>query len=158
MPRRTRTRHGRPLYSDDHRDHLLTGCDFFDGGFGNGAHFREDDAAEAWEALREELLWVHIADHPCTRPWAWWYFEEHDPRLCIDAVDGEPEGDEDEEDAFDNYGCRSPYWGTDREELRFESQAHYLRRHGLLLKSELAHLRAHPELLEPVKGHLVWLQ
>jgi hypothetical protein len=67
-------------------------------------------------------------------------------------VKGEPEGDEDEEDTFDNYGCRSPYWGKDREELRFESQAHYLRRYRLLTKAEKAHLERHTELLEPVPG------
>jgi hypothetical protein len=153
MPRKLRTRRSRALYTTDHKDQLRTGHDFFDCGFGNGANFREDEAAEAWEVLREEILREHITEAPCTRPWAWWAFEPREPRLCIDAVRDEPEADEDaEEDASLFFGVRSPYWGTNREELRFESQAHYLRRYGLLTKAERAHLERHPELLEPVTG------
>lgn len=153
MRRKTRTRRGKPLYSDDHKDHLLTGHDFFGGGFGNGDEFREEDAAEAWEVLQEELLWAHISERPCTRPWAWWYFGDRDPRLCIDSVKGEPEADDC--DGSDNYGCESPYLGFQAERLHFESQAHYLRRYGLLTKAERAYLEKHPELLEPVPGHRV---
>ena len=153
MPRKLRTRRSRAHYSEDHKDHLRSGHDFLDSGFGTGANFREDDAAEAWEVLREELLRAHLTDHPCTRPWAWWRFEDHEPRLCVDAVRGEPEADDDgEEEASDYFGVRSPYWGTNRSELHFESQAHYLRRYGLLTKAERAHLERHPELLEPVNG------
>ncbi|HAR38567.1 MAG TPA: hypothetical protein DCS09_08385, partial [Porphyromonadaceae bacterium] len=32
---------------------------------------------------------------------------------------------------------------------KYESQAAYLRRHGLLTREERAHLGKHPELLEP---------
>jgi hypothetical protein len=152
MPRKTRTRRSRAHYSEDHKDHLRSGNDFFDCGFGIGANFREDDAAEAWEVLREELLQAHLAEQPCTRPWAWWRFEEHDPRLCVDAVRNEPEADDDEEEASDYFGVRSPYWGKSRNELHFEAQAHYLRRYGLLTKAERAYLADHPELLEPVNG------
>ena len=57
MPRRLLVRRtGGIRYSVDHREHLLGGCDFFGGGFGDGAHFREDDAADACEILRAELL------------------------------------------------------------------------------------------------------
>jgi hypothetical protein len=164
MPRRTRTRHGRPLYSDDHKNHLLCGHDFFGGGFGTGANFREDDAAEAWEVLREELLWEHISEKPCTRPWAWWHFEDREPRLCIESV-REPEADdadegeeeeeeeEEEEDNMHRYGCRSPWYGREGDDLHFESQAHYLRRYRLLTKAERDYLERHPERLEPVLGH-----
>jgi hypothetical protein len=51
--------------------------DFFGGGFGNGEHFREDEAIEAWEVLRAEVMLEHIDERPCTRPWAWWSFEDH---------------------------------------------------------------------------------
>lgn len=153
MPRKLRTRRSRALYSPDHKDHLRSGHDFFGCGFGIGANFREEDAAEAWEVLREELLREHMLEQPCTRPWAWWAFEPHDPRLCIDTVPNEPEADEDaEDDARAYFGVRSPYWGKNRDELHFEAQAHYLRRYGLLTKAELAHLDRHPELLEPVTG------
>lgn len=153
MPRKLRTRRSRAHYSEDHKDHLRSGHDFFDCGFGTGANFREDDAAEAWEVLREELLLEHIREQPCTRPWAWWAFEDHEPRLCVDAVRNEREADDEaEEDASLYFGCRSPYWGKNRDELNFEAQAHYLRRYGLLTKAELAHLDRHPELLEPVNG------
>jgi hypothetical protein len=153
MPRKLRTRNCRARYSEDHKEQLRTGVDFFDFAFGNGSQFREDDAADAWEVLREEILREHITEAPCTRPWAWWAFEPHEPRLCIDAVREEPEADEDaEEDASLRFGIRSPYWGRSREELTFESQAHYLRRYRLLTKAERAYLERHPELLEPVKG------
>lgn len=153
MPRKVRTRRSQAQYSDDHRDHLRSGYDFFDCGFGNGANFREEAAAEAWEALREDLLRAHLLEQPCSRPWAWWRFEDHDPRLCLDAVRNEAEPDDDaEEDACFHFGVRSPYWGKTRDELHFESQAHYLRRYGLLTKLELAYLERHPELLEPVTG------
>lgn len=157
MPRRQRTIRSRPTYSEDHRDHLLSGCDFFGGGFGDGANFREDDAIAAWEILRGELLVKHIAETPCTRPWAWWRFEEHEPRLCVSSPprgleDDDTHPNEPEDDAFNNFGVRSPYWDMDRGELLFESQAHYLKRYGLLTKGETRYLAQHPELLEPVKG------
>lgn len=155
MPRKTRSRRGKPLYGPDHRDHLRSGVDFFGGGFGDGEHFREDEAIEAWEIIRAEVMLEQIDERPCTRPWAWWHFEDHEPRLCVENVPREPEIEEEEEPFF---GCASPYAGKSRDDLHFESQAHYLRRHGLLLKAELAHLRDHPELLEPVKGHLAWFQ
>jgi hypothetical protein len=156
MIRRLSARRTRALYSADHADHLRTGSDFFGNAFGNGAHFRADDAAEAWESLREEILAAHIAEQPCTRPWAWWRFEEHDARLCVSPAPRGPEkADEDEDDDPDgcgHYGVRSPFWGRAREELLFESQAHFLRRYGLLTKAERAYLDRHPELLEPVNG------
>lgn len=161
MPRKTRTRRCRALYSDDHKDHLRTGCDFFDCGFGTGALFREDDAADAWDVLREEILREHLLEHPCTRPWAWWAFEEHEPRLCVSSPPrgtenadepDEPDDEEGDEDGRRQFGIRSPYYGRDRVELLFESQAHYLRRYGLLTKAEKAYLDRHPELLEPVTG------
>src|SRR5579875_2289930 len=34
-----------------------------------------DAMREAWELHREVLLAAWIADHPCTRPFAWWLFE-----------------------------------------------------------------------------------
>jgi hypothetical protein len=157
MPRKARTRRSRARYSEDHKEQLRTGDDFFECAFGNGEHFREDDAAEAWEALREEILLDHLMRHPCTRPWAWWAFEPREPRLCVDAVRDEPEADDDaEEDASLHFGTRSPYWGKRRGELHFESQAHYLRRYGLLTKAERAYLAGHPELLEPVIGRDAW--
>lgn len=162
MPRKQRTRLGRPLYSLDHRDHLRNGHDFFGGGFGAGENFREDDAAEAWEVLRAEILREHISEEPCTRPWAWWMFEPHEARLCVsppprglESVDDPDEPDEEErnESSRRRYGIASPYWDHEGAELLFESQAHFLRRYGLLTKAERAYLERHPELLEPVTGY-----
>jgi hypothetical protein len=161
MPRKVRTRRSRTAYNADHKEHLLSGLDFFAGGFGNGSNFREDAAAEAWDHLREELLAVHLLKSPCTRPWAWWLFEDHEPRLCVsppprgleDEDDpDEPDDEEGDADGRRHFGVRSPYWDRDRNELLFESQAHYLRRHGLLTRAERVHLGRHPELLEPVAG------
>lgn len=156
MTRKLRTRRSRARYSEDHKEQLRTGDDFFENAFGNGANFREDDAAEAWEALREEVLGEHLTRNPGTRPWAWWAFEPREPRLCIDAVRGEPEAEGDEEEASLHFGIWSPYWGKNRAELHFESQAHYLRRYRLLTKAERAYLEEHPELLEPVIGRDAW--
>lgn len=153
MPRKTRTRRGGPLYSVDHRMYLEIGISFFESPFGEGEHFREDEAIECWNHLRADILLEHISHSPCTRPWAWWHLEDREPRLCVTAVRGEP--DSDDEDPYVEYGCSSPYANVSIRELHFEAQAHYLRRYGLLLKSEREHLVCHPELLESVEGALV---
>ncbi len=160
MPRKQRIRRVGPGYGPDHKDHLRTGSDFFGGGFGSGAYFREEDAADAWDALRGEILLEHIREYPCTRPWAWWMFEPHEGRLCVsppprgteNGDGGDEPDDEGDENGRRRYGIRSPYWGRDRAQLLFESQAHFLRRYGLLTKAEKAYLERHPDLLEPVTG------
>lgn len=152
MPRKTRTRRGGPFYSLDHRTYLETGFAFSEPPFGEGEYFREDEAIECWNHLRTDILLEHLSHSPCTRPWAWWHLENREPRLCLTAVRGEPEPDEEPDE---EYGCSSPYANVGIRELRFESQAHYLRRYGLLLKTEREHLLSHPELLEPVEGALV---
>lgn len=152
MPRKSRTRRGGPYYSVDHRTYLEVGMAFGEPPFGEGEYFREDEAIDCWNTLRAEILLEHISHSPCTRPWAWWQLEDREPRLCVSTVRGEAEPTE--EPVFE-YGCASPYAEVDRRELRFESQAHYLRRYGLLLKSEREHLLSHPELLEPIEGALV---
>lgn len=123
--RRTRTSR-RPAidYTPDHRLQLTTGFDFFGSGFGEGPDFREADARQAWAYLREDLLLEHIGLWPCTRPWAWWQFEDHPPRRVVRRPQAEGK------------------W--------YESQANYLRRHGFITRAESEYLEANPSRLEPV--------
>jgi hypothetical protein len=151
MPRRIRTARRLGLtYGDGHRLHLTTGFDFFQDGFGEGANFRRDDAARAWEYLREELLVEWITDHPCTRPWAWWEFEDHPPRRVVKP---KPEDFPQERDRPRPWGKAVPWWDEMRRAKWYESQAAYLRRHDLLTRAEADYLEAHPELLKPVTGY-----
>lgn len=150
MPRRPRTcRTSRYALDGDLLAFLATGLDFTGCPFGYLE--KSPRTIDAWNHLRAEVLLAHIADRPCTRPWAWWAFEDHEPRLCVSGIRHEKPRDDDP--ALD-YGCASPYAGADVRDLRFESQAHYLRRFGLLLKAEEDHLRLNPDLLEPVEGSL----
>ena len=150
MPRKIRNvRRIGLTYGDGHRHHLLTGCDFFDDGFGNGCNFRRDDAARAWTFLRVELLLEHIADHPCTRPWAWWEFEDHPPRRVVKP---KPTDFPPEPARPYPWGKPLPWWDEFCRAKWYESQAAYLRRNSLLTRAETEYLEAHPELLNPVNA------
>jgi hypothetical protein len=150
MPRRIRTARRPGLtYGEGHRLHLLTGHDFFSDGFGEGAFFRRDDAARAWAYLRQELLVEWIADHPCTRPWAWWEFEDHPPRRVVKP---KPSDIMPEPTRPWPWGKPLPWWDEYRQAKWYESQPTYLHRHDLLTRAEAAYLEAHPELLNPVSA------
>lgn len=148
MPRRSRhQRRQRITYTDSHRLQLETGIDWFGDAFGNGDGFNAQAAAVAWDALREEILLAHVAESPCSRPWAWWRFEGLPPRDTVRPrardIPREPPrrvpGDR---------PC--PAWEAMRRGEWFEAQATYLRRHGLLTRREAEYLEDHPELLAPV--------
>jgi hypothetical protein len=49
-----------------------------------------------------------------------------------------------------SWGKPIPWWDEYARAKWFESQASYLRRHGLLTKAEAEYLEAHPELRKPV--------
>jgi len=64
----------------------MTGNDFFNDGFGQGADFDRVSAREAWYELRERVE-VALAErrrschgYPLLRPWAWWQFSAPEPR------------------------------------------------------------------------------
>lgn len=168
MPRKQRTRRQRPDdYHEGHRLQMKIGADFglFGGpAFGNDEDFDREGAVAAWAVLRGEILAEHIAEHPCTRPWAWWHLESRELRRRVDG------GIHPCEDASrkvwpsidDGTGRIRPYYGLpccysgdhggrDFEAL-YESVAAYLFRLNLLTKAERAYLDENPDLLEPVYG------
>jgi hypothetical protein len=124
------------------------------------------NAREIWETYRDDLIGTYVEQHPGRRPWGFWRFEapaEHRLRLggkgdCIpDHVSDEVE----------EYWRGLPtYWiGEDRlmawpelaayaidpgDPPRFESEAAYLKRLGLLLPGEAERLTTadfEPELI-----------
>jgi hypothetical protein len=78
---------------------------------------RDDGMREAWRRHGGVLLAQWVAQHPGTRPWAWWMFEAPD-----DAV-GRPD------ERLEDYVARL-------DERDRETEAAFLRRHGLLQPSE----------------------
>lgn len=112
--------------SERTRHHLLFGHDFdiFD-----GPDLDADGLAAAWEELHEELLAAHIAEHPGTRPWAWWAFDAPESRRFL--------GDEPEDlSPFGVWYGMASSWGC----AFYETEADYLDRLGLLTDAERAAL------------------
>jgi len=132
-----------------HRQELLTCFDFLGMGFGDD----EDARRTAWFRHREELLkfWLQSPKKwlkhnqpdlfnrapggPLTRPYGWWKYESVGPRRRIGGK-GTPIG------PADFWGRPRAYDGDyDMEnEPRFESEAAYLKRHGLLTEGELENI------------------
>lgn len=93
MPRiKRRNRRTSTDYTATEMEALCDGCDCL-GEFHarvRDRHGRRDREAErdaalvamsaAWEDLRDYLLPTFIAEHPGTRPWAWWAFDAPEPR------------------------------------------------------------------------------
>lgn len=79
MPRLKRIgiRH-RGEWSQQQRQHLLTGRSFFDDTFAD-----DDQMRQAWSEIGEELTAEWIAERPGTRPWGWWKFVAKEPRRCL---------------------------------------------------------------------------
>jgi hypothetical protein len=168
MPRKQRKRR-QPgnEYHEGHRLQLKIGHDFglFGGpAFGNDENLDREAALSAWEALRGEILAEHIAEHPCTRPWAWWHLE---PRELRRRVDGgihpceDPTRDVWPQHADANgrirpyYGLPCVYSGDDGGsdfEAVYESVAAYLLRLDLLTKAERKIVTDNPEMLDPWYG------
>jgi hypothetical protein len=142
-----RTRRGRnPAgYVRAHREILLCGRWYFsDSAHGfyrrNGAMDLEE-VKGAWEELRGELLPAYIADHPGTRPWAWWRFDAPEPyRRFLGGYDFRT-------DPAARVGLTAEihtglgwYSSIGEAELTdppiVETQAGYLERHGLLTDAE----------------------
>lgn len=154
MPRKTRTRR-RPS-TDFSRWHLLqlsTGFSFkgiFGPDFGYREAFDHSAAVEAWAILREEILREHLAQHPCTRPWAWWTLERE--RELRRRVDGKPHPCDPKRDRRipPRYGLPSRLSRRDDFDALYESVPAYLARLGLLTGPERAYLERHPDLLAPV--------
>jgi hypothetical protein len=100
-----------------------------------------DDALAAWHAVRREVLPQWIAKHPGTRPLAWWRYEAPAPMRRIVQGRGRPPGG-------DPLICGWPENLLERtDHVAIESQAAYLKRHGLLSAEEESALL--PEAFTP---------
>lgn len=164
MPRRPRTRRlPRREYHAGHIRQLLIGSDFRlpAPAFGRGADFRHDEAAAAWEELREQLLADYVAEHPCYRPWAWWHLEPRElrPRTdggvhpCEDAdAPCPPYLDDGTVRVVGRYGLPRFIRRPAEFDALYESVPAYLARLRLLTKAERAFLDDNLDLLSPVYG------
>lgn len=137
------------------REQLLTGHDFFGDGYGRDV--LNDPTALSrmgadWQRYRGELLAEWIAEHPGTRPFAWWQFDAVSRRETIDGS-VHPFDRPERRELCDEWHAQHPSMGYDRRfwelfygrpaivvgegMVRYESEARYLTRLGLLLPGEL---------------------
>lgn len=160
MPRvRRRAKRRRTGYTDAHVYQLLSGHDFFGSAFGRDDLVSRCDLGamrEAWRELRAGLLADWIAEHPGTRPYAWWTFDAPERRR---RIDGQPHPFDNAEriakvehwrrdypDVAGREACKL-YYGMpvclmtrDDFDAEYESEADYLDRLGLLTDNERAAL------------------
>jgi hypothetical protein len=80
-------------YDDQHISHLLRGTYLHPGcGFATKPPDHSGDCTDydamrrAWDELRHDLLPAFIAEHPGTRPYAWWVFDAPERRQRTDGV------------------------------------------------------------------------
>jgi hypothetical protein len=108
--------------------HLLTGQDW---NFLHGDELTHKELGEAWLELRDELMAEHIAQDPCSRPWAWWAFESNEPRRRV-GPGPEPASEE------LYFGIPRLHMGWPPDGM-YETEAAYLERLGLLTPGEQKH-------------------
>ncbi len=111
-----------------------------------------DPVQAEWRSVRSQVLRSWIATHPGTRPYAWWCYEAPEPRRRVGGT-GTPKHEvmkyvpalvfgipkywvtQDDVGLPGIFGLRGvPFDITDPP--RYESQASYLQRHGLLTGQE----------------------
>ncbi len=140
--------------SDACREQLLTGHDFFTEGYGHDAE--NDPTAmermrEDWETHREEMLAKWIAEHPGSRPFAWWLFDAPARRETSDGS-VHPFDRPTRRELCDEWHAQHPSEGYDRRfwdlyygrpaiivgegMVHYESERAYLARLGLLTSDE----------------------
>lgn len=93
-------------------------------------------AHEAWAAWKAQAVVEHAARYPGHRPHLWWRHDAPEPRRQVGGRPGQPGV------LLMGYGIVVSYPADPDDPPRFESQAAYLRRHGLLLPGELRRLTA----------------
>lgn len=105
-------------------------------------------AIDAWREHGARLLSRFVKDHPGTRPWAWWLADAPEPRRRLGGT-GDPLrfarlafGVPDSWQTAAHAGsCMATGTPVDpRDPPRFESEATFLKRLGLLLKNESRYL------------------
>jgi hypothetical protein len=122
----------------------------------------DDGLRKLWEDVEDDVLDYHIANHPGTRPACWWKFSAPripvgtwdvtagtfldgklpEPRLQVSGA-GDPPWERFNYAPEFEFGIPKQWVGLDpKDPPRFESQAHYLRRHGLFLPGEEKKLTA----------------
>lgn len=90
---------------------------------------------EAWAQWREQAVAEHVAHHPGCRPALWWRHEAPELRRQVGGRPNRPGV------LRLPYGLLAPYPPDPSDPPRFESQAAYLRRIGLLLPGEARRLK-----------------
>lgn len=104
---------------------------------------RNGCARDLWNRIRSQALPAFIRKNPGRRPWAWWKFDSPEPRRAIGA-DGQPIRIEWQRGSIYFFGMhRSSRYS------QFESEATYLKRHGLLSEAEEKRLK--PADFKPVQ-------
>jgi hypothetical protein len=109
--------------------------------------FRGDfNEKDAWEEVKDELLPQWIKENPCTRPFGWWLCDSPESRRRVGGSGRRSDN------AFFKFGLPDCWWieVNHNQPPLYESEAAYLKRHGLLTPSEAKWLADHPEALEPV--------
>jgi hypothetical protein len=97
----------------------------------NGLFHRDPKsrAALAWRSAQPNALREWIRHHPGTRPRCWWAFSAPEPMRAVVRGRGTP--------LLAELVCGRPvHWRDWSSDLEIESQAAYLRRHGLLTAGE----------------------
>lgn len=135
--------------SDACREQLITGHDFFSDGYGHDAE--SDPTAmkqmrQDWETHREEMLAKWIAEHPGSRPFAWWLFDAPTRRETSDGS-VHPFDRPERRELCEKWHAQYPSQGHDQrfyelfygvpaicvESVRYETERAYLTRLALLL-------------------------
>lgn len=96
------------------------------------------EAREAWQDLRTELLRWHISKCPGSRPYSWWLFDAPGPRQCIEGSHDCPQRQmyTERHGKLSYYGHSSIYACPACWNEQYESQAAFLVRHELLTQAE----------------------
>lgn len=148
MPRvRRRTKRRSVPLPDYQMQTLLKGVPLRRTDQGMAFYTDRDAQRRTWEEHREALLMQWIEAHPGTRPEAWWRFDASEPRRRVAG----PEGIE-RDRLMAEFEERWPGMSTVRcghqglpgvqlPEDAYESEAAYLRRHGLITSEEAARCR-----------------
>ena len=98
--------------------------------------FEEEECRNRWNRVKPQVLESWIRDHPGTRPGAFWKFDATEPRKRTPVAKWGP--------LVPDYCFGLCVIGED---ATYESQADFLRRHGLLDPSEVDRSDFKPEFV-----------
>jgi hypothetical protein len=152
-PRSKRTVRSRTDYTVAHAYHLCSGHDYVNEAWGGTP--TSTAIARGWADLGHDLLELHIAHHPGTRPWGWWVSVAPERRQ---RVDGKPHPHDDGSVPVHLrqlwYGLPKSLHTEDHFQAIYETQASYLCRVRLLTPAERRALDVSPaEGISPMDHH-----